>query len=95
MFENVNSTEINDDGIIRYMEKYVSDVVKVKMSNGQEDVAWVLTDALNVINILTHHCFSYGIGIPNQQIAGAIHTEVYKRYNEEYLNEQRKIFERA
>ena len=93
MFENINSTEINDDGIIRYLENYVKEVIDIKMSNGQSDIAWLLTDAMNVINILTHHCFSYGIGIPNKQIAGAIHTEEYKKYNEEYLNEQRKIFE--
>lgn len=88
MFENINSTEINDDVIIRYYENYVNEVIGQKNSTaGDEDLISLLTEAVNIIDLLVQHCFDYGIGIPNQQISNAIRVKKYKSFNEGDDNE--------
>lgn len=88
MFENINSTEINDDVIIKYFENYVDEIIRQKnTTGGDEDLISLLTESVNIIDLLVQHCFDYGIGIPNQQISGTIQTKKYKIFNEGENNE--------
>ena len=77
-----------DNTIIKYFDTFVTNHIEHKVRNGQTETAWLLTDAMNIINILTQHCFDYGIGIPNKSICESIHTEDYVKFNEEIIDEK-------
>ena len=79
-----------DDTVITYFEDFVNDHISKKMDAGKYETARLLTYSISIIRTLVQHCADYGIGLPNRSIAGSIHIEDYKHYNEDIIDVKEK-----
>ncbi len=67
--------QINDLTVIDNFLSKVQSYMETRMQLGETDGLNILHDASLIIEILSNHCMTYGIGIPVQEIFNIVKSE--------------------
>lgn len=69
------SAVIKDSLVVDRFTKELSEYADIQSQLGERDRAFMVSKAAQVIQLLTHHCMSYDIGIPAQQISNIVNQK--------------------